>query len=649
MTITKKNVTLDDVAKGLVEADILKSTEKGSRPIDNLTDILESVAIANNTTADDVAYGVVGDTLTGQHYLVIENKAYYSSVALTGLISDLSTNTGVALITTTNGSYTLTVKSTRSHFVDVEDFGAVGGGVDDSEAFQLALDSAMYVRAQNGPYKIGNVDLNPGNQLIGGSGFNTNTDEGPTLIPADGCDYMLKLPSNAYIGGFLMYEPDQFLEFTSNYINESFIDTAIPIYIESAADSIVENMVVIGFKNIIKEADAGGVSRCIFRSIIGYAHDVAFDINRSLDIFRLSKIHLNPGTFSSVYGGNAGGNSYLVTKLALQACLFRFGRVDDCQIDACFSYGMKRFIEVVRDAYSGDDSSGGGLSVVNCSADACSQFFYLTRNDSSFGFAFTNCWATPIVTPLDGTTQASFLVGDGTLLCEANEITITNFKQFGQQPISQIDSARTSNATNMFKFSTNTQYNRASFSNSQAIQITGALYVNNGVSVDSLRNTYHGCEIITATAGDTALKDVKGETFLSAKDKALKTYGIHNNDNSTDEGIASGTYTLTQGAGSNVNVSSVNFASLSLYTKVGSIVEFSGIVSVVPLADATLTEVFVSLPVSYGSGAGYGSGGIYGKTQSVHCEKVGSDMRLSFVSDGTGNHYATFKFSYTVV
>lgn len=535
--------------------------------------------------------------------------------------------------------------------VFVEWFGAKNDGSVASAAFQAALNSANTVYAQNGPYKIGGVDIPLGKSLVGGVGFHTDKTKGAVLIPAAGAQYMVQVGVGCNFSGFLMYEPDQFFAFTSNYLNENFITTAVPILVNVCGDSTISDMVVVGFNHIIKRVDissTGGVASCTFKHIRCFPTASGIDVNRSLDIFKLEDIHMNPSIFNRVYGANTT-SQYMMTKLALSVSAFRFGRVDDCQMVDCFAYGVKQFIEVYRDAYTGDNNSGTGLTATNCSADVCSQFFFLNRSDSPFGYKFNNCWAVPIVKPLDNSPQGSVVVGDAVTLIEANEIYLSNFNQFGKPTVPQIVPIHLKKADNLLCFAANSRYNQAFFSNVSAIELDGPAYMNNGTTTGSLRNTYHGDEIVPVTPGDLKLKNANGNTALSFENNAINTYGIHNNYSQVlKEGIASGTFTIEQGAGANVNVTSVSFASLAMFTKVGGVVTVNGLLTVTPTASGADTRVFMKPPIAFSTGAGYGAGGIIGKTNAASIEKSGGDMRLSFTSESTGSHFVAFTYSYLI-
>lgn len=56
--------------------------------------VLQQIAIANNTTIDDVAYLVVGATYTGQHYFydALEEKTYFINSGITGALTTISSD-----------------------------------------------------------------------------------------------------------------------------------------------------------------------------------------------------------------------------------------------------------------------------------------------------------------------------------------------------------------------------------------------------------------------------------------------------------------------------------------------------------------------------------------------------------------------------
>lgn len=588
--------------------------------------------------------------LEGRRVYIEERETYFDVVLSSSFSGD---GEGMDELTSISNSLYGFKLNYNIFNIAVESLGAPSY-IDDSALFNRAFQLSSFVTAYGNVWYISGVDIPDGYTLEGSFKHETGLDDldtgGSQLRPVGTSGYMLSHSSRSKISGFVFYDPNQKYSLTSNYINESFNQTADPIrIINPVADITLDNCAFIGFHYFVNQTDNanGNVSDYTVTNIRGFPLTTGFNIRRSLDVIRFDNVHCNLNLYRS-YGKTSVDLNYY-TKCALTSNIFKFGRVDDAQVSNCFAFGVKEMFEVVREAYTGDDSSGGGLTAVNIGVDMCSRILYLTRNDSSFGYKFANYWCSPQIISLDGLPQASFVCGNGSNTCEANEISAVSGSQFGVSGHPVIDPARTQQASNFVRFSANSQFNRFIQSSNQAIQLSGDVYSNGGVSTGSLRNTIHGEEVIAANPADKTIYDVDGNPLIKTISKSIRTYGIHNNTNQvSSEGLASATFNHSQGSTSNTNVSSVNFSSLCTYTKVGSVVTVSGSLTVTPSGSGTV-NVYLAPPIAFSTGAGYGSGGVFNKDISVHIEKVGSDIRINFQASDTSSHFVNFMYSYTIV
>jgi len=526
-----------------------------------------------------------------------------------------------------------------SGIVNIKWFGAVGDGTtNDTDSFVKAVNEGS-IFIPKGDYVIGEVVVPEDCSIIG---ENQNL---VRILPLLTTGYIFKLSNRSSLAKITFYDPSQTYELTSDYLNESFVDNPVCISNNGSSMSVtVKEISIVGFNVFLSQSDEDTTDLSIwsFDNIRGFPLLTGFDVKRSFDILKFNNVHFNLNYY--IKFGKTSINVNYYSKAMLQTKIFYFGRVDDAQISNCFIFGANTFLKTRLNAFTGDDGTGGGASITNSSADIVSNFLNIQRTDSSFGYSVVNGWCAPVVTPLSGDKQASFIIGG-----EANEIRVVNFHQFGTGHGVE-DPAITKLADHFSYFELGSLYNRFLINNAQCIQLDsgGTIFKDYATNTPSLQNTFLGV-VLDAAANFSGLFDVDGDKAIEVTDKKIKTYGIHNTDTSTDEGILSGSYTPSQGDSPNQNVASITHV-LAIYTKVGKIVTVSGQFTFTPTATGVITEIYITRPILTTGGQAKGAGACFPLNEAIFVEPSGNDIKFVLNNPPTiDTRICSFTLQYNIV
>jgi hypothetical protein len=284
--------------------------------------------------------------------------------------------------------------------LDVRAFGATGGGqVDDTTAFQAALDKAcqagggrVFVPAGN--YLVATHLVVPHNVTLEGTftappttPWHRDTPDGKpqllgsVLLAVEGADKpegppFIQLGSNATLKGITVFYPEQ---------RETISPVTYPWTISSSlqgADncSIIDVLLV----NPYQAVDFGGRStgRHLIRNLNAAPLFRGLLIDHCLDVGRMENVHLWP--FWSATGP--------VNEFRLkEGKAFVIGRTDWQQITNCFCIGYETGFQFVRcgsthPAYQG----GGNAQIVGGGADLCNRAVHVVEVQGHSGVRFVN-------------------------------------------------------------------------------------------------------------------------------------------------------------------------------------------------------------------------------------------------------------------
>ena len=145
--------------------------------------------------------------------------------------------------------------------------------------------------------------------------------------------------------------------------------------------------------------------------------------------------------------------------------------------------------------------------------------------------------------------------------------------------------------------------------------------------------------------------------LVIANDGRIYGANLHNNagavTGTTNQYIASGTYTPTLTNTANVSASTAN---LTCWMRVGNVVTVAGIVLIDPVNASTLTQINISLPIASNFSTGFEAGGSCGRNATgpmasiIGADIVNHNVSLSYQNDtDTANRSWAFVFQYVIV
>ncbi|PFW41308.1 hypothetical protein COL28_20470 [Bacillus thuringiensis] len=324
--------------------------------------------------------------------------------------------------------------------IDVYDFGAKGDGVaDDTAAIQAAIDFVYnlgggVVTISKGVFKYTSFTLRQGVFL---NGLNMPTDgnmrSNKKAMPTVLYPTSIILPSIIMYGGagikgvcwdyrdqvrFLENETDDFIQYPATIQLGTDTEPAIGCYIG--------NFLLFGAYTFLEQKSfAKSAEKLTVENGFGAALDCFARIKKSSDISRFENIHMNLNTVMANWLTGDVTNYY--NKVAKNATMFRFSRVDDCLITNCFAYGMKHLIHFYKDSDPADDGGGGGATLSGTSIDVCHQVFKIERKNFGMGIKVTGGFFTPVVSIPDSE-QALVWYGND---AQFTRVNLTNIRMYG--------------------------------------------------------------------------------------------------------------------------------------------------------------------------------------------------------------------------
>lgn len=181
------------------------------------------------------------------------------------------------------------------------------------------------------------------------------------------------------------------------------------------------------------------------------------------------------------------------------------------------------------------------------------------------------------------------------------------------------------------------------------MQILGRISSGIGGSTGSVDNAILRAD---GTGGSTIQA---GSLIYATDDGRLYGTALHNNagavTGTTNQYIASGTYTPTLTDTSNVDASS---ATVSQWIRVGNVVNVSGIVNIDPTSSATTTNIGISLPIASNFAnasqcAGILSDGFSDQSGRINADTTNDRATVEFQSKTTASRAFSFTFMYLIV
>lgn len=328
---------------------------------------------------------------------------------------------------------------------NAKSYGAKGKGeTDDTGPIQDAIDDCYnngggVVVLGPGVFKYTSFTLRQGVFLQGlnyptDGNLRTNKADMPTVLYPTS----LTLPSIIMYGGSAIkgvcwdYR-DQVRNLANE--NDSFIQYPPTIQLgtdtESAVGCYIGDFQIFGAYDFIKQWNyTRSTEKLIIENGTGMFLNTFVHIRRSADIPRFQNIHMN---LNSLANWTTGTTTNYYSKVAKNAVMFRFSRVDDCNITNCFAYGVKHFVHFSKDPDAADSGGGGGITMSGSSCDVCHQAFRIERTNFGMGIKVTNGFFTPLV-GIPGSDQALVWYGNG---AKFTRVTLSNIRMFGS-PVSQI-------------------------------------------------------------------------------------------------------------------------------------------------------------------------------------------------------------------
>ncbi|ANN30461.1 hypothetical protein A9498_01535 [Bacillus thuringiensis serovar coreanensis] len=334
--------------------------------------------------------------------------------------------------------------------VDVYDFGAKGDGVaDDTAAIQAAIDFVYnlgggVVTISKGVFKYTSFILRNGVFLEGSNmptdgNLRTNRKDMPTtLYPTSLTNPSIIMYGGSGIKGVCWDYKDQI----RNLANETddFIKYPPTIQLgtelEQAVGCHISDFLVLGAYKFLEQ---GSYDRSTEKLLVENGYGMVLEsfvyLKKSFDINRFVNIHMNANSIMANWLTGDVKNYY--SKIAKTATMFRFARVDDCNITNCFAYGMKHLVHYTVDSNPVDNGTQGGLTMSGTSIDVCHQAIRIDRKDSNFGVKISGGFFTPVVA-IPGSDQAVVAFGKD---ARNTRVQISGFRSFGST-VTQVHGSR---------------------------------------------------------------------------------------------------------------------------------------------------------------------------------------------------------------
>jgi len=327
-------------------------------------------------------------------------------------------------------------------------YGAIADGTTDITAqLNTALATSKYVFIPKGSWAInGTVNVGEGQKIFGVGGvFDAVSKNNPShnvrnfgTVFVMGAVGQFVLSANSYVGSCVIYYPTQDYSITADGGQPDGLSPFVvfpPTFLVSASYGapVIDDIVYIGGTQIVNSISTNNCEKLRVSRVTGCCTGTAFEVQKALDLIYFTDIHLNPNTCTGEIS-NVGGNfTNFATKLAKNSIVFSFANNDGVNLNNCFSFASKIFIDI--------GGTGSSISAVNCAADICHTFLNLRANKKPFGLQFTNCWATPMVWNaiyggvVSARTPALVYFDTGAV---NNEVSMTNVKTYGASGVSQV-------------------------------------------------------------------------------------------------------------------------------------------------------------------------------------------------------------------
>lgn len=313
----------------------------------------------------------------------------------------------------------------KKDYVTPEMFGAIGDGItDDTDAFKNGLgfltNGGVFLLTPKKSYKVTDAIDVPQNVSIqgliafsdvSGKASNVNAETvnavttGMSTILIDGNGQFL-LHGNNTISRICVLYPNQNYNIKTvekSVTNpdglENFVEYKPTFLLRgNNIGLILRDIIYLGGYSILYCGSSVNPEKLLVDNIIGMCVGTAFTIMNSKDIMRFKNITMNSNSLKPfIQGVNSGSDINFYTKCAKNSVVFSFGGVNEnvrfgCDgsiIDACFAYGVKRFIEL--------NGEGNSLQISNSGADMCHEFLYINSTVKPFGTFLSNCFVIPTV------------------------------------------------------------------------------------------------------------------------------------------------------------------------------------------------------------------------------------------------------------
>ena len=367
---------------------------------------------SNFSSADNAKYPSVDarfERLESSHNAVkadFANKMYYTTIKETGVIVDWSPIFRQKIEDAVEKNITKIVMPY------LEDGYIIKTPVIIREGISLVCDSAPNYRRSNFPYT----------KVIPSADF-----EG---------DAMFMLESHASIEGVALYDASQKYILAAH--DEEWVQDR-PIGIQLGYEGYnafsgnnvnygnrIKNIAFIGIlKGVVQNAESINVEALTLEGLTGMPLEVGIQIHLTSDVIRFNGVHFNINSYAALYSGTV---SNYFRKVATTCEVFRFGRVDEAILLSCFAFGVKNLIHWYRDAYTGDSNSGGGVTLIGTSCDACHVPFQVDRSGlNNFSVKVLGGFFVPIV-KIDGS-ERCMLKFSG--VAASNHFEFAGVKSFG--------------------------------------------------------------------------------------------------------------------------------------------------------------------------------------------------------------------------